>query len=193
MLGWRRLGLVAAAVSAVIVAALLLGACGEAAPEHPTTGIDVVDEVIAAVDDRDTDELVSLARDGVMPDLGWATTDGECHTLAVDDPTEIVSAFVAAGPTLYGVFAGPDIPADAEMRIPAAWTRGDYWLVYSLPLEAGEFTNPGARLHVAEDGAIVGLWVPCRGVPEWLSYWDEERLQEIDVAHPETPEAGEES
>lgn len=184
VLGRRRVCALAAGFSAIIAAALVLGGCGEAAPEHPTTGIEVVDEVIAAVEERDTDELVSRARDGAVPDFGWAATS-ECHTIAVDDPAEVMSSFVAAGPALYGVFEGPGVPPDVETRPPAAWIRGAYWLVYSMPLEAGEFTNPGARLHVDDNGAIVGLWRGCRGVPEWLTHWDQQRLQEIDVELPE--------
>lgn len=177
----------------------------------PATGIAPVDDVLRDVWTGDHAALVARAARGMeqLPriscrdeDLNWldwpdcriaANQDedalvvafpivDECIASFVRDPREIVSTFMSRAPSLLSVHEGPQPIGD--VRLDPAFFAGAYWLVFESPPGPGEFTRPGSRLAVSEDGAIVGVQIACRGIPAELGRWDGAPLPEIEVREP---------
>lgn len=172
-----------------------------ASVEAPTTGIEAVDRVLRSVAEYDWSALREGALDAMalLPDApcgelplqelrgvecdpkNGETAGAEvdvfpvayCEGALVRDPMDALRGFLDGVPQLYAVVEAPSEPSGAEL-----YPHGAYWLVYELAHSEGE---PGARLHVTEDGNVTAMWFGCNTPLEELVQWGGEPLREIEV------------
>jgi len=142
----------------------------------PTTGIQGVDGVIAAVASYDLGALVEMTEQGeqaCVDQIGDAAevacnaakgeTPGDpvavfpvayCEGALSRDLGETYRALLSYAPELHAVVEAPATEPDRPV-----WRRGDYYLIYELHSEQG--VPEAARLVVDGEGNIVVLWYGC--------------------------------
>ena len=178
-------------------------AAAETVSDSPTTGIEAIDGVLAAVARYDVSPLAEGARAAMqdIPDVacqelpiegpGGVECDGKngevagdevsvfpvayCEGVLARDPMPELRAFLDMAPALYAVVEAPDEPSQS-----ALYPHGAYWLVYELQAAPGD-TQAGARLHVTAEGNVTALWFGCAPPLEQLGQWRGEPLPEIEV------------
>ena len=169
----------------------------------PSTGIEAVDEVLAAVARYDWPTLREGALDamddlpdvacqeeplegpgGVVCDPKNGETAGDevpvfpvayCEGVLARDPMPELRAFLDMAPALYAVVAAPEEPSQSEL-----YPNGAYWLVYELQATPGD-AQTGARLHVTAEGNVTALWFGCAPPVGELVQWHGEPLPAIEV------------
>ena len=146
------------------------------ARELPTTGIEGVDAVIAAVASYDLGGLIEMTDAGEQacveqvgdaaevqcdPDKGETAGDSVavfpvayCEGTLSRDLGNTYRALLSYAPELHGVVEAPPDEPDRPV-----WRRGDYYLVYRLHSEVG--IPEAARVVVDADGNILVLWYGC--------------------------------
>ena len=166
----------------------------------PSTGIDAVDGILAAVASYDWIALRQSAIDA-MADLppvacevnpigpgalecGPKDAPGDmisvfplayCEGALTRDPGNAVRAFLDGLPMLYAAVEAPSEPSQSEL-----YRHGAYWIVYELPNLPGD-AQQGARLHVTAAGDLTAIWYGCMPPLEELVEWEGEPLPEIEV------------
>ncbi|MGE3962456.1 MAG: hypothetical protein AB7F65_12315 [Dehalococcoidia bacterium] len=185
---------------------LMAGPWDEPAPEAapaPSTGIEAVDGILAAVATYDVAPLAESAQ-RAMQDLPPVACEEpplmgpsgvECNAAKGETPGTAVSVFPIAYcegalerdplpplrffldqvPELYAVVEAPSEPSQSEL-----YQHGAYWLVYELR-GAPSDVQAGVRLHVTAEGNVTAVWFGCQPRVEQMVLWDGEPLPAIEV------------
>ena len=167
----------------------------------PTTGIEAVDGILAAVDAYDWVTLRQSALDAIedLPPVACVVDPigpgslpcgpkdspddpisvfplAYCEGSLVRDPGDAIASILNEVPTLYAVVEAPAEASQSDL-----YRHGAYWIVYELLGADTDGLTPAVRLHVTAEGNLTTIWFGCLPPIEELVQWEGEPLPEVPV------------